>query len=255
MKTADNIFAGCFLLILCSILFLNNIICTSAIVRHKELLKLSAYKLMASMILIDSIQLLIIAFFGLQTTVSLDLNVYLAKAIGGLVNSCWITNTLMGTVLAFNRCTAVFNKGEFLFVGNRCFVWISVVLLYGLSFLTVYMSTEMMIFYDYDNYYMTYSNQSLSTIMCTTEMISDFATTAFMLICYVAVWINLWHRRKNTSRNSLTAIEKRALFQSFSICLMISITFTSWFVFPKIFSGKWPLFFCTTVWIICSGNA
>lgn len=254
MGNIENMGAGSFMFGLSLFFLITNGLCCFIIYRRKSLFKLNTYKIIICIIIVDSVQLLVLSFCGVHTAAEINVDEYLAKVLGGIANSFWIIDSVMGVILGVNRCTAVLRVGENLFVGYRLLGFIGCAFSYGFCFLIAYLYPGILISYDYKNYYIGYSNDSMSQIVSNLEIVSNSITNFIMFLCYFCIFINLKLARKSLGRPGLNMIEKGALSQSFAICFMICVTFISWFVLPTSFDGKWPRFFCTVLWISCLGE-
>ncbi len=249
----ENVAVGLVYIIIPACFLFINTLAMIAISRDKALFKWPSYKVMTSMILTDSIQLLGILVNGSVTVGSAELSYYSLKVIGGITNAFWIINLTQGCILAITRCSAIFHIGESLFQGLKVFIWLGLSYLYGFVYLVLYMTPYVNIFYDLVYYDLSYDSDYGSLLVQQIEFVSDWAENVFMVLAYIVITAKFCLNKHQTGATELNKKEKNAILQSFIVCFSLISTTLTWNVLPALIDGKWPTFASTVFWAISSG--
>uniref|UniRef100_A0A0N4ZD40 Serpentine Receptor, class T n=1 Tax=Parastrongyloides trichosuri TaxID=131310 RepID=A0A0N4ZD40_PARTI len=194
----------------------------------KELYRLSCYKIMLFIGIIDMIVLLINAIFsGYQAFVgSVTCNYPLLNYISGVIALAgWIMTSSACLLLSINRIIDMFNPwlSKFLFHGYKTYLWLMIPFIYGLLGCTLsnppgFTSKKLAWFYDPHFGTSIPPDFIIPSYINLVQVIHNLLVTSVMSIVYIVFCFMVALKYKNSSRIKLTGAKGSLFIQSFIIC-------------------------------------
>uniref|UniRef100_A0A915KHJ3 Uncharacterized protein n=1 Tax=Romanomermis culicivorax TaxID=13658 RepID=A0A915KHJ3_ROMCU len=184
---------------------------------------------------------------------------WINKAIGGLMNFCWVIYCSFAHLLAFNRFCHVLYKHYVgvIFSPKNTSIMMGGVWLYGLVWQAAYLVPGINLFYHIDDYNWSYDSMDLSQRAWMAELISDTFHTGGMIVWYTIVLGKLYFHAGNLQSDGFNRQDKKerlVLIQAILLCLMVILTLIGFFIVPRFWDNRWMNVLSNVIWLSCAGN-
>lgn len=170
-------------------------LCMTTIIKNKETWKVPSFQIIVHIGAADLVQLFLNGVLGgIFTLCQDDFSFILNKVAGGIMNSGWITYTMMADLLAWNRCLQTYkpSTAKRVFSMRNTRLMLAACWAYGLSWVITYMCPDLDLYYTVTEHYWDYDAvKPKSRSFATAELVQDTMHCVSMVLCYSAIFYKL----------------------------------------------------------------
>lgn len=170
------------------------VLCMITIVRNKETWKVPSFHIIVHIGAADIVQLALNGVMGgIFSLCQSDFSFAFNKIVGGVMNSGWITYTMMADLLAWNRCFQMYRPvlAKKIFTMRNTWLMLGVCWAYGLAWVITYNCPNLYFYYIPEEHAWDYGTPQESKRFATAELVQDTFHCISMVVCYSAIFIKL----------------------------------------------------------------
>ncbi|KAK0402228.1 hypothetical protein QR680_016215 [Steinernema hermaphroditum] len=234
------------------------------VLTQKELRQYSCYKLMFLLGFFDMATLIVNSiingYFSIKGAIFCTYPQFMYFS-GVAAIGLWCSTCMTSVILGINRAVDLWfpSVTDFLFQGNRTYLWCAVPFAYG-----GFMSWKSKSFIFSTRGYALYTSpyEDIDWLNVDTERyhssyhtFNNFSVMIITSAIYIILAVSVWYKTKNINTQKITKIQKQLIYQSCAICSFIIVS-DAIYVYAQYYTAP-PLLVILghSCWIACHGSA
>uniref|UniRef100_A0A915JW63 G-protein coupled receptors family 1 profile domain-containing protein n=1 Tax=Romanomermis culicivorax TaxID=13658 RepID=A0A915JW63_ROMCU len=244
-------------------------LCMFLILTNKQMMSKPFYIILLHMGTADMIQLVFNGVMGGVFTITcLSAQPMVNKVVGGTMNFCWVTYCLMAHLLAVNRFVSICYPHKLWHIFSKKNTKIMIYFVWGQGFLwfLVYLTPDVNVLYNVNEYRWEYDGTALSRIVWKFELAIDSFHALGMVFWYACIFLKIKKKLSQIETSSIANRERKKemiiLYQAMLLCSLVILTcvgffgipaMTGFFGIPAMTDNRWANLSGTLIWIHCAG--